>query len=129
MNVAIITFNDCDFSNSYPVNALDMTTPLVKVSTSGNSTTILPSLRMMVKTTGESATAFLDLSTQNGLVTYASSVITIHIPVALYGVMPAGEYVHSMIYFFPPLNTKTEIWRGTLTHTIGPTRWSTDELG
>jgi hypothetical protein len=36
--------------------------------------------------------------------------------------MPAGEYVHSLIMVEQATGLHDDVWRGTITHAIGPTR-------
>jgi hypothetical protein len=38
--------------------------------------------------------------------------------------LPPGVYVHSCVMSSNAATLRTEIWRGTLTHNVGPTQWT-----
>lgn len=95
-------------------------------------------LRMHVRARAEEATVFLSLSSDDGvdsailLTDAVGGKFTITIPYGVLLRLPTGIYVHSLVRtirsgFGPPtaeLVGREEIWRGTLTHAAGPTRWT-----
>jgi hypothetical protein len=88
-------------------------------------------MELMVRKRPEDAEVYVELSTDpgDGIVLNASDplvldyfdTINIYITIEQLSKMPAGDYVHSLIMTRPD-GIKDDIWRGTLTHAIGPTR-------
>lgn len=88
-------------------------------------------MEMMVRKQATDAEVFVELSTDpgDGIVLSASDslvpdyldTINIIIRTEQLAKMPAGEYVHSLIMKRPD-GILDDIWRGTITHAIGPTR-------
>src|SRR6266566_1907552 len=128
MIVNINTFTDADFIQTFlyktvglaPINLLDYP------------------LRMMVRVNPADATTWIECSTWNGRIVITDSIggaFTLTIPIDILSKLPAGIYNHSLIQTqassvgvsTPGTSSlRKGIWRGTLTHSIGPTRW---ELG
>lgn len=114
MIVDIKTFSDCDFYRQFSY----VTVAAAPIDLAGST------MRMMVRANANSATAFIDLSTVNEriMIDYLNpGSFTLHIPLSELAVLAAGVYVHSLIRTRPD-NFKEQVWRGTLTHEIGPTR-------
>jgi len=102
-------------------------------------------LRMHVRAKAEDATVFIALSNVDPLPAVSAMVLTdpvggkftITIPYKVLLRLPVGVYVHSLVRTersalevlagLPAASEGTqmreEIWRGTLTHAAGPTRW------
>jgi hypothetical protein len=88
-------------------------------------------MEMMVRKTPESTEVFVSLTTDpgDGIVLSASNVATpayldtINITIRRdqLAKMPEGDYAHSLIMIRAD-GAHDDIWRGTLTHAIGPTR-------
>jgi hypothetical protein len=88
-------------------------------------------MHMMVRKQPTDAEVFVELSTDygDGIVLSASNPVTpsyldtinITIKMAQLALMPAGTYVHSLIMTRAD-GGHDDIWRGTVTHAIGPTR-------
>jgi hypothetical protein len=112
--VNIITRSDSDFVRSF----LYKTTEGTPIDLTGSK------LEMMCRIKAHLPTVYLDLSTDNEKIELKPDIsgeFKITIPVAELEILYAGEYVHSLIRLRPDL-MREEIWHGTLTHTIGPTR-------
>jgi hypothetical protein len=88
-------------------------------------------MEMMVRKLPTDAEVFVELSTDpgDGIVLSASNPLTptyldtinITIKMEQLAKMPAGNYVHSLIMTRAD-GAHDDIWRGTITHAIGPTR-------
>ena len=84
-------------------------------------------LRMHVRARAEDATVFMDLSNADGdlsaivIISPVAGMFRITIPYSVLLRLPAATYVHSLVRNAPGV-VREEIWRGTLTHAIGPTR-------
>lgn len=114
-SVNIVTYSDADFTLEHAA-AIDVY---------GNP------LHMHVRKTASDETVWLDLSTANGSITITDGtpdVITLYIAQAKLLNLPPGEYVHSLIMTTFSGLFRVEIWRGTLTHNVGPTRWAAGEI-
>jgi hypothetical protein len=116
MIVDIETFSDSDFYRLYKY--VSDATLLTPVDLSGSS------LRMMVRANAASATVFMEMSTLNEriIIDFLSpGVFSLRIPLSELSVLSAGVYVHSLIRTRPD-SFKEQVWQGSLTHSIGPTR-------
>ncbi|MGY3278112.1 hypothetical protein [Bradyrhizobium sp. S3.7.6] len=83
-------------------------------------------LHMQVRSTATDATVQIDLTTVNGMIAVSgagSNVVTVTIPQNKLRDLPPGPYVHSCIMSSGGGNSRTEVWRGSLTHNAGPTQW------
>jgi hypothetical protein len=83
-------------------------------------------LRMMVRAYAEDVTTHLDLSSITSGITItdaAQGAFSLVIPMSSLVTLQPGVYTHSLIRTDSSFQGRTEIWRGTLTHRIGPTRW------
>jgi len=122
--VDLITFTDADYAEAYRYEVGSG----VYYDFTGCQ------LLMMVRKTAEDAEVFLSLtSTFDGITVGNSgidiatgdddkpSVFTIVIARADLGRIPEGEYVQSLIVVTPD-GLRSDIWRGSLTHSMGPTR-------
>lgn len=88
-------------------------------------------LRMMIRSNAADVTAHIDLTSQTSgiLITDAAGgAFTLTIPVTLLATLVPGVYVHSMILTDANYQTRKDVWRGTLTHRAGPTRWKQGTL-
>lgn len=114
--VEITTYSDADFSRAFQwlINgvAFDFT---------GYG------LMMMVRKSADDEEVFVSVSTDDGEITLTPDVdgklttFNIQILRRQTADMAAGDYVHSLILLRPD-GLRDDIWRGTLTHVIGPTR-------
>ncbi len=112
----IETFSDADFTVSRETD--------VHVSTN--------LLKMHVRTRAEDETVWIEASTENGMLVVTPAAgnnwnIALTIPEAKLLNLPVGSYVHSCIMESLSGSMRTPIWRGTLTHVAGPTRWNSNQ--
>lgn len=110
----IITRSDSDFVRSFLYKTLDG----AAIDLTGSK------LEMMCRIKANLPTVYLDLSTDNQKIELkpdASGEFKITIRQAELEILYAGEYDHSLIRLRPD-GMREEIWHGTLTHAIGPTR-------
>ena len=111
------TYSDADFS-------LTQDSPLHPVRIGSNP------LHLHVRSLAADHTVWLDASTSNGMLSVNPGVgdtpdsIVVLIPQSKLLNLPVGEYVQSLIMSNFNLGRRTEIWRGTLKHSAGPTRWT-----
>lgn len=83
------------------------------------------SLRMHARSDPADSTVWLELTTINGLIVitnYSAGAFTLTMPLATLLKIPTGVYQHSLVWTQTTL-IRSEIWRGTITHSAGPTRW------
>ena len=116
MIVNLETFSDADLVQSFIYQ-----TPLGAPIDLGTDT-----LRMMVRSRADDATVYIESATWNGeiIVTNAAlGAFTLVIPIARLVLLTPGIYVHSLIKTASVGLLRKELWRGTLTHAAGPTRW------
>lgn len=91
-------------------------------------------LRMMVRVKPADATTWIECSTWNGRIVitdHVAGAFTLTIPIDILSTLPAGVYNHSLIQtntLSVGFTTRKDIWRGTLTHAAGPTRWKLGDL-
>jgi len=82
---------------------------------------------MMVRKRPEDTEVFVSLSSEDGDIDFLPDVdgklTTFNVRILRKQTtdMLAGDYVHSLILLRPD-GLREDIWRGTLTHAIGPTR-------
>jgi len=118
--VDLITFSDADLVESFyyktaegdPVDLTDH------------------SLRMTVRKRANDATAEFECTTFNGRIWFndaAGGAFTLQIPVSILRRLKPGNYVQSLIATDPNQKLRTDLWRGQLVHSAGPTRWELDE--
>lgn len=122
MIVNINSYSDADFNQSFfyktvalaPIDLFDFP------------------LRMMVRVNPADATTWIECSTWNGRIVitdHAAGAFTLTIPISILSTLPPGVYNHSLIQtqisvaYKISTNIRKDIWRGTLTHLAGPTRW------
>src|SRR6266699_27518 len=127
MIVNLNTYSDSDFIQSFlyktvglaPINLLDYP------------------LRMMVRVNPVDATTWIECSTWNGRIVITDSIggaFTLTIPISILLTLPVGVYNHSLIQTQASSTStsvssaRKDIWRGTLTHSAGPTRWKLGDL-
>lgn len=109
LTVAFITFSDCDFTQ----NVTTLT------DTTGNP------LHMQARSSADDPTVWIECSTANGRLTQpSSSVVAVSIPQSALRTLPAGVYVLSCIMTKFGGAVRSEVWRGTLTHSVGPTQFA-----
>lgn len=114
--VNFTTFSDADFAQAFQWVIND-----VPFDFTGYG------LAMMVRKRADDAEVFLSLSTENGGIAYTPDVdgklttFSIYIMREQMTELAPGDYVHSLILIRPD-TLHDDIWRGMLTHAIGPTR-------
>lgn len=114
-SVDITTYSDADFT-------LTQNTPL-PVTTNP--------LHMQVRTKADDKTVWLELTTANGRLVVAAGppeTLTINIPQPSLETLPAGNYVFSIIMSSFSGTKRTEVFRGTQIHIVGPTLWAAGTL-
>jgi hypothetical protein len=122
LEVDIVTYSDADFN-------LPQTEPFANGLTSvGNNT-----LHMQVRTLATDPTVWLEATTANGLLTVSGggATIAIYLPQSMLVKLPPGSYVYSLIMSVLTglgTYTRTEVFRGTMTHNAGPTQWTVGTL-
>jgi len=113
----IITRSDSDFVRSFRYKTIGG----VAIDLTGSA------LEMMCRTQASRPTVHVDLSTDNGKIELRENTtdiigeFKITIPFSELEILPPDEYVHSLIRIRPD-GLREEMWHGTLTHTVGPTR-------
>jgi hypothetical protein len=90
-------------------------------------------LRMMVRVNPSDVTTWIECSTwpDNGriiITDHVGGAFTLTIPLAILSTLPVGVYNHSLIQTDRLSLYRKTIWRGTLTHAAGPTRWKLGDL-
>ena len=116
MIVNLETYSDADFVQSYIYKTA---VSLIPIDITGAS------LRLMIRARAEDPTVLAECSTLNERITVTDAVggaFTLRIPVDQLSLIPAGQYVHSLIITSSFTFIRKPIWRGILTHAIGPTR-------
>ena len=113
MTLQIQTYTDADFNGTF---IADPVIPLAALN-----------IRMMVRRHAADATVYLDLATDSGIFKVADTTdvigkYTIAIAQSELSRMQVGDYVFSVIAYSS--QQRTEIGRGTLTHSAGPTRFT-----
>jgi len=115
--VDIATFSDADFARAFQWMINDVPFDFTGFD-----------LLMMVRREPEDAEVFISLSSidDNGILFQPDeagnpTTFNIYITREQTAAMPPGTYVHSLILLRPD-GLRDDIWRGTLTHAIGPTR-------
>ena len=119
--VDIETFSDADFVRRY----LYRTVGNVPIDFGTDV------LRMMIRTHPADVTAHIDLNSITGgieITNAADGAFTVTIPVNVLNTLIPGVYYHSLIKTDSNFVTRQDIWRGTLTHSVGPTRWKSGTL-
>jgi len=114
MIVDISTRSDADFIRSFVYKTIAG----VPIDLTGST------LHMMARVKAADATVALDLSTDNGdiiITDPTAGTFTLKMPLDVLSRLPANVYEQSLIRKRPDQITE-EIWQGSLTHTIGPTR-------
>lgn len=115
MIVNITTYTDADFAQSF-----------VHQSALGAAIDLTDNfLHMMVRSRAEDASVFLTLDTNNRAIIITNAALgafSLYIPQSILLHLPVGEYVHSLIKA-DVSSHRIEMWRGTLIHAAGPTRW------
>ena len=114
--VQIMTFSDADFSRAFQwvINGIPF-------DFTGHG------LMMMVRKRPDDTEVFVSLSSEDGDIDFLPDVdgklTTFNVRILRKQTtdMLAGDYVHSLILLRPD-GLREDIWRGTLTHAIGPTR-------
>ena len=118
MIVDFVTYTDTDTVQSFIYQtALGVAIPFATVD----------SLRMQVRSDPADSTVYLEFTTINGLIkitNYAGGAFTITMPIAKLSKLFPGIYQHSLVWTDGVTFLRTEIWRGSLTHAAGPTRWT-----
>ncbi|MGY3130126.1 hypothetical protein ACVWZM_000808 [Bradyrhizobium sp. USDA 4501] len=112
--VNIITRSDSDFVRSFLYKTIEG----AAIDLTGSK------LHMMVRTKAERPTVYLDLSTDNEKIEIAPGItgeFKVTIRQSELEILRSDEYVHSLIRTRPD-EMLEEVWHGTLTHAIGPTR-------
>jgi|SRR5882724_3540108 len=131
MIVNINTYSDADFVQSF----LYKTVALAAIDLFDYP------LRMMIRINPADVTTWIECSTwaDNGRIVitdHAAGAFTLTIPIAVLSTLPVGVYNHSLIQTQTSTvagvssgsGLRKDIWRGTLTHAAGPTRWKLGDL-
>jgi hypothetical protein len=119
--VDINTYSDADFSYSFQMGTQDPsgTNPVVPYDLTGHS------LLMMVRKTADDAEVFINLSSDDideiDIADPVNGLFSILISRDRLQRMEPGDYVHSLI-MVQPSGIYEDVWRGSLTHAVGPTR-------
>lgn len=117
--VDLVTYSDVDLVQTFA----HKTSVGVAISLVGYS------MRLQARVRADDSTVFFECSTENGRIAItdaANGLFKITIPISVLSSLPPGDYVHSLIKTHETLLTRSTVWRGTLKHSVGPTRW---ELG
>lgn len=113
LEVDLITYSDASFT-------LTQTEPFAN----GLSSVGTNPLHMQVRTTASDPTVWIELTTANGMIVVTSGTsIALNIAQSQLENLPQGQYVYSVIMSLSGGLARAEVWRGTLTHNAGPTRW------
>lgn len=116
--VNLITYSDADFSRSFRIGT-EVTDGVYPLDLTGYR------LLMMVRKRAADAEVFINLSSDNmseiDVAEPLDGLFSIFISRATLARLSEGEYVHSLL-LESPTGLREDIWRGTLTHAIGPTR-------
>lgn len=121
MTLDLTTYTDSDLVESFIYQLVDGT----PIDLTGYS------LRMHVRKHAEDATALFECSTFNGLIWWNDIVggaFTLQIPVAILVSLSPGTYTQSLIATQPVSLLRRDLWRGSLIHAAGPTRWDLGTL-
>lgn len=112
LEVDLITYSDADFSTSVQSPFRIGVNPL----------------HMQVRTVASDPTVWLEATTANGLITVtvggSFDTVVLSIPESRLLNLPPAVYVHSLIMSSANATLRTEVWRGIMTHNVGPTRWT-----
>lgn len=116
--VDLVTYSDSDMVRSFLYQLTDGT----PINLTGYS------LRMMARRQPDDPTAEFECSTFNGRIWFnnaASGAFTVQIPVSILSILSPGTYQQSLIGTSSAIAgmLRKDIWRGSLTHSVGPTRW------
>lgn len=134
MIVNINTYSDADFIQSF----------LYKTAALAVIDLLDYPLRMMVRINPADPTTWIECSTwpDNGRIVitdHAAGAFILTIPLSVLSNLPVGVYNHSLIQTqassagtspgsVVTSGARKDIWRGTLTHAAGPTRWKLGDL-
>lgn len=114
LEVDLVTFSDADFN-------LTQAQPFAN----GLTTVGTNALHMQIRANATDPTVWIEVTTANGYITVSGGTsITIIIPQTLLAKMPAGAYVYSLIMSSNGGANRTEVMRGNVTHSAGPTQWT-----
>jgi hypothetical protein len=114
--VDLFTFSDADFARAFQWLVGDEPFDFTGYG-----------LAMMVRKRADDAEVTLSLSTDNGSIDFTPDVdgklttFNVRILRSQMTEIQPGDYVHSLIRIRPD-GLHDDLWRGALTHTIGPTR-------
>lgn len=114
--VDLTTYTDADMVRSFFYQLIDGT----PIDLTGYS------LRLMVRRQPDDATAQFECSTFNGRIWFNDPTLgafTLQIPVSVLSILEPHTYTHSLICTDPISLLRKDIWRGSLFHAAGPTRW------
>lgn len=121
MIVDLNTYTDDDFVESFQYQ----TSLGVPINLGTNT------LRMHARLDAADSTVYIECSTANGNIVITNAAIglfTLTIPLAILQNLDPGVYTHSLIMTDPSTKIRSDIWRGTITHAAGPTRWTLGAL-
>ena len=116
MTLNLVTYSDADLINSY----IHKTAAGAPIDMTGYT------LHLMVRKQANDPTAEFECTTQNGRIWWNDQVggaFTLQIPLLILSVLAPGTYQQSLIAVQPVSLLRREMWRGTLEHAAGPTRW------
>jgi len=118
LEVDLATFSDADFNQT-------QTQPFANGITNVGSN----KLHMQVRKIATDATVWIELTTENGglAIGGGGTAVSLFIPQTALMNFPPGVYVYSLIMIVEPILgqfNRQELFRGTLTHTAGPTQFT-----
>jgi hypothetical protein len=114
--IDLITYSDADLARSFHYQLVDGT-PI-------NITGWI--FHLMVRRQADDPTVEFECTTENGRVWIndaATGAFTLQIPISVLSVLIPGTYAQSLIATVPVSMLRKDIWRGSLMHSAGPTRW------
>ena len=84
-------------------------------------------LKLHVRKNADDATVWLEATRDNSMLSANAvtdgTAITLRVPYSSFTRWPEAEFEHSLI-MVGAAGERTELWRGTWEHFIGPTRWN-----
>lgn len=117
----LYTYSDADLVESFIYQLADGT----PIDLTGYS------MHLHVRHHASDATAMFECSTVNGRIWFndiVNGAFTLQIPVAVLMPLTPGTYAQSLIIAQPVSLLRRDLWRGSLIHAAGPTRWDLGTL-
>ena len=114
--IDLITYSDSDLVRSFFYQLADGT----PIDMTGYT------LHLMVRRQADDPTVEFECSTANGRIWFndqPTGAFTLQIPISILSILTPGTYQQSLIGTLPYSLLRKDIWRGSLMHSAGPTRW------